>query len=473
MNSERYPSGVDDNERQLSNAERNLWNIDRIRDIQSTRIKLDKYFADEPDPDNLPAEITELQDSIRLRTAELIEGNLELIYHTANQFTRHLPHHNREDARNELESELTILMIESAYGYDLDDGRAKFSTYFKSRAIKAVNSVNVQNCFKIFFNDRSAVNETDKLQKLVEFYNDFNGYVGQNDENGLPTFVSLDDWMEQNKTRSHRRVRPGRTHAAFRLQMNQRLLDLDYIYERASIDEESSYEVQAPSRHPSMLWDADPNNNPEIVAMRGIARHLVQDAVSQLKERHQLVLKQRFGLDGGAPKTLEEVGQTIGVTRERVRQIEATALSHLRLKFRDAILGDASELMETGTLRDEDAGLQPIALKQFYNPHGPESKTVIHRDHGVIFVRNPKFHRLSGDRLKDIPPETDDEYHSRAGSYLAGLLRAVDMEKTQRVVFDTCQDGRLIFRAVKNTDGQTYFAIQLKNSISATHSDNF
>lgn len=53
-------------------------------------------------------------------------------------------------------------------------------------------------------------------------------------------------------------------------------------------------------------------------------------ALEALSEKEKLVLMHRFGLDGEPPKTLEEVGQIFGVTRERIRQIEAKALTHLR-----------------------------------------------------------------------------------------------------------------------------------------------
>ena len=43
------------------------------------------------------------------------------------------------------------------------------------------------------------------------------------------------------------------------------------------------------------------------------------------------VLAQRFGLDGVAPQTLEEVGVGLGITRERVRQLESRALRELRM----------------------------------------------------------------------------------------------------------------------------------------------
>ena len=53
----------------------------------------------------------------------------------------------------------------------------------------------------------------------------------------------------------------------------------------------------------------------------------VYDDVCYLRQAH---LFQRFGLDGGKPKTLEEVGKKFGVTRERIRQLQNIALSKLR-----------------------------------------------------------------------------------------------------------------------------------------------
>ena len=49
-----------------------------------------------------------------------------------------------------------------------------------------------------------------------------------------------------------------------------------------------------------------------------------------LDKREQTIISQRFGLDGGTPKTLEDVGKNFGVTRERIRQLQNIALAKLR-----------------------------------------------------------------------------------------------------------------------------------------------
>lgn len=79
-----------------------------------------------------------------------------------------------------------------------------------------------------------------------------------------------------------------------------------------------------------------------------------QEALGALTAREQSVLGLRFGLIDGQPRSLEEAGHTLHVTRERVRQIEAKALRKLRHPSRRRALGDHSEL------DDEDDGFNPF-----------------------------------------------------------------------------------------------------------------
>jgi len=56
----------------------------------------------------------------------------------------------------------------------------------------------------------------------------------------------------------------------------------------------------------------------------------VSGLLDVLAWREKIIISQRFGLDGGKPKTLEEVGKKFGVSRERIRQLQNIALSKLR-----------------------------------------------------------------------------------------------------------------------------------------------
>jgi RNA polymerase primary sigma factor len=61
----------------------------------------------------------------------------------------------------------------------------------------------------------------------------------------------------------------------------------------------------------------------------------LMDLLEELEEREKMILKMRFGLDGQRPRTLEEVSQEIGRTRERVRQIQNQALTKLKSMLAD------------------------------------------------------------------------------------------------------------------------------------------
>jgi RNA polymerase primary sigma factor len=71
-------------------------------------------------------------------------------------------------------------------------------------------------------------------------------------------------------------------------------------------------------------------DEPAEVAARRMLTQAVEDALGELNEREQEVVRMRFGLVDGQARTLEEVGREFGVTRERIRQIEAKTLAKLR-----------------------------------------------------------------------------------------------------------------------------------------------
>jgi RNA polymerase primary sigma factor len=71
-------------------------------------------------------------------------------------------------------------------------------------------------------------------------------------------------------------------------------------------------------------------DGPADAATRHMLSQAVGDVLNELSTREQEIVRLRFGLDGGQAKTLEEVGKEFGVTRERIRQIEAKTLAKLR-----------------------------------------------------------------------------------------------------------------------------------------------
>ena len=76
----------------------------------------------------------------------------------------------------------------------------------------------------------------------------------------------------------------------------------------------------------------------EDTVSENLLREQLREALGLLEDRESTVLRLRYGLDGGRPQTLEEVGKVFGVTRERIRQIEAKALRKLRKPARSAQL---------------------------------------------------------------------------------------------------------------------------------------
>ena len=80
--------------------------------------------------------------------------------------------------------------------------------------------------------------------------------------------------------------------------------------------------------------------SPSDYATNELLKDELYAVMKDLTEREERVLKLRYGLDDGRPRTLEEVGKEFGVTRERIRQIEAKALRKLRHPSRAKKFGD-------------------------------------------------------------------------------------------------------------------------------------
>ncbi|MNE62595.1 RNA polymerase sigma factor SigA [compost metagenome] len=80
--------------------------------------------------------------------------------------------------------------------------------------------------------------------------------------------------------------------------------------------------------------------SPEEYATNELLKDEISEVLLTLTEREEKVIRLRFGLEDGKSRTLEEVGQMVGVTRERIRQIEAKALRKLTHPSRSRKLKD-------------------------------------------------------------------------------------------------------------------------------------
>lgn len=127
------------------------------------------------------------------------------------------------------------------------------------------------------------------------------------------------------------------------------------VAERASITVEKLAELDAYAREPvsldlplseegggefgDLIMDSDSPSPWEVVAF-GHLQRAVRSVLADLSPREAGVISLRYGLYGERPRTLEEIGQVYGVTRERIRQIESKTMSKLRHPARSHALRD-------------------------------------------------------------------------------------------------------------------------------------
>ena len=121
-------------------------------------------------------------------------------------------------------------------------------------------------------------------------------------------------------------------------------MPVDRVREIMKISQDPvSLETPIGEEEDSHLGDFIQDDNvpvPAEAAAFTLLKEQLVEVLGTLTEREQKVLRLRFGLDDGRPRTLEEVGRQFNVTRERIRQIEAKALRKLRHPSRSKILKD-------------------------------------------------------------------------------------------------------------------------------------
>ena len=100
---------------------------------------------------------------------------------------------------------------------------------------------------------------------------------------------------------------------------------------RQSLSLDASLDGEADGKHFVDLLQDLVTESPEEQTFRDLRRSQLERMLKHLRDKERAVISARYGLDGHEPLTLEQTGVVLGLTRERIRQIEQVALRRLKL----------------------------------------------------------------------------------------------------------------------------------------------
>lgn len=119
--------------------------------------------------------------------------------------------------------------------------------------------------------------------------------------------------------------------------------DVSKVLELVNMLNVVSLNQQLPTRNPNAGGDETPElgdiipdteNDPQDIVEQHDKENILRKALLYLGPREQKIIELRYGLADGIARTLEEVAQMYGVTRERIRQVERRALQKLKIALR-------------------------------------------------------------------------------------------------------------------------------------------